>query len=416
MKILMINVVCGIRSTGRICTDLAKTLEEQGHEVKIAYGRERVPSEFEKYAVRIGNNLDVRLHGVQARLADRAGFGSAYVTRRFVRWIEEYNPDVIHLHNIHGYYINVEILFNYLRTCGKKIIWTLHDCWAFTGHSAYCNAVNCNRWIEGCFDCPQRKAYPKSFRDCSEKNWLRKKECFSNIPNMTIVTPSYWLAGLVEKSYLKGATVTTIHNGIDISCFHSDGSLCGDKDLPSDKEDRKNKYGMGGKIVLLGVASVWDEYKGYDTFLKLAEQLPEEFAIVLIGLSAQQTASLPEGILGIERTDSVEQLREIYSMADAFVNPTLEDNYPTTNMEAIACGTPVITYDTGGSKESVNQECGFVVEKGNLEQLKEIILQKKYLQLSENKEAFQKQRQKFDKYLMLEKYMAIYEEDDIENE
>lgn len=410
MKILMINVVCGIRSTGRICTDLARALEEQGHEVKIAYGRGTVPGQYEKYAVRIGNNIDVRLHGVQARLLDKAGFGSVQATRRFVRWIEEYDPDIIHLHNIHGYYINVEILFDYLRKCGKKIIWTLHDCWAFTGHSAYCNAVGCKRWMEGCSDCPQIHAYPKSYRDCSKKNWLRKKECFSNIPNMTIVTPSCWLADLVGKSYLKGADITTIHNGIDLSCFHSDDNLS------MNNEAAKNKYGMSGKVVLLGVASVWDEYKGFDTFLKLAERLPEEFGIVLIGLSAKQIAKLPKPVLGIERTDSVEQLREIYSMADVFVNPTIEDNYPTTNMEAIACGTPVITYNTGGSGESVNEECGFVVGKSDLEQLMRVILEKKYLWLAKNREAFQKQAESFDKYIMLQKYLTIYEEDDTANE
>lgn len=171
MKILMINVVCGIRSTGRICTDLAMALESKGHDVKIAYGREKVPEQFQKYAVRIGSDLSVSLHGVQARLADSAGFGSEKATKRFIEWVREYSPDVIHLHNIHGYYINIEILFEYLKECGKKVIWTLHDCWPFTGHSAYCDAISCERWITGCYDCPQSKAYPKSLVDKSNLNW-----------------------------------------------------------------------------------------------------------------------------------------------------------------------------------------------------------------------------------------------------
>ena len=202
MKVLMINVVCGIRSTGRICTDLATALEAQGHEVKIAYGRENVPEQFQKYAVRIGTDLDVKLHGLRARLLDGAGFGSKRATKKFIEWVKEYDPDVIHLHNIHGYYINVEVLFKYLKSCSKKIIWTLHDCWAFTGHSAYCDAVQCDRWKTGCYECPQISEYPRSVVDRSKLNWKKKREMFTGIPNMILVTPSQWLAGLVKESFL----------------------------------------------------------------------------------------------------------------------------------------------------------------------------------------------------------------------
>ena len=202
MKVLMINSVCGIRSTGRICTDLATALEAQGHEVKIAYGREEVPEKFQKYAVRIGTDLDVKLHGVLARTLDGAGFGSKAVTRKFIQWIKEYNPDVIHLHNLHGYYINLEVLFEYLRAYGKKIIWTLHDCWAFTGHSAYCDAASCEKWKTGCNHCPNIKEYPISYTDRSESNWKKKRIMMTGIPGLTIVTPSHWLAGLVKESFL----------------------------------------------------------------------------------------------------------------------------------------------------------------------------------------------------------------------
>ena len=400
MKILMINVVCGVRSTGRICTDLAEALEEQGHEVKIAYGRETVPQKYERYAVRIGGDTDVRLHALLARTADRAGFGSTAATRRFLHWVEEYDPDVIHLHNIHGYYINVELLFAYLKKCGKRIIWTLHDCWAFTGHSAFCDAADCTRWVDGCFRCPNRTSYPKSYLDRSRDNWKRKRACFSDISDMIIVTPSDWLAALVKKSYLKGNRVVTIHNGIDLSGFRR----------RENAGEQKETYGLGGKTVLLGVAAVWDERKGLDTFIRLAESLPEEFRIMLVGVTARQIAALPEKIVGLERTDSVEQLREIYAMADVFLNPTMEDNYPTTNMEAIACGTPVITYATGGSGESVGEGCGFVIEKGNFDRLRETILQKKYLELAEDGEAFRKQTACFDKYVMLQSYLQLYGE------
>ena len=354
MKVLMINVVCGIRSTGRICTDLATALEAQGHEVKIAYGRENVPEQFQKYAVRIGSDLDVKLHGVKARLLDGAGFGSKRATEKFIEWVKEYNPDVIHLHNIHGYYINVEVLFNYLKECGKKVIWTLHDCWAFTGHTPYCDSVNCERWIRGCYECPLIKAYPSSFVDKSKQNWRKKKEIFSGIKDLTIITPSEWLAGLVRKSFLAEYPVKVINNGIDTSKFY-----------PIESDFRK-KNDLEGKFVLLGVATVFDDMKGYSDFLKLREMLGDEYRIVLVGLTKEQIKNLPNGILGIERTSSVKELAEIYSAADLFLNLSYCENYPTVNIEAISCGTPVLTYKTGGSPEIIEKYGGIVVEQGDV--------------------------------------------------
>lgn len=340
MRVLMINVVCGIRSTGRICTDLATALEKQGHEVRIAYGREDVPEQFKKHAIRIGTDLDIRLHGLKARLFDGCGWGSKRATKRFIEWTKEFDPDIIHLHNIHGYYINIEVLFNYLRTCGKRIIWTLHDCWAFTGHSAYCDAVNCERWITGCYDCPNMKEYPASLVDRSKDNWKKKKVLMDHIPNLTIVTPSEWLAGLVRKSFLAQYPVTIIHNGIDTSQFY-----------PT-KNDFKEFYGVQGKFMLLGVSTSWDEMKGYSDYLKLADMLGDEYKVVLVGLTKDQINKLPQNILGIERTNSVKELAQIYSAADLFLNLSYCENYPTVNLEAISCGTPVLTYDTGGSSES----------------------------------------------------------------
>ena len=351
----MINVVCGIRSTGRICTDLATALEAQGHEVKIAYGRENVPEQFQKYAVRIGTDLDVKLHGVKARLLDGAGFGSKRATEKFIEWAKGYDPDVIHLHNIHGYYINVEVLFNYLKVCGKKIIWTLHDCWAFTGHTPYCDSVNCERWIRGCYECPLIKAYPSSFVDKSKQNWKKKKEIFTGVRGMMIITPSEWLAGLVKKSFLAEYPVKVINNGIDTSKFYHIES------------DFRKKNGLEGKLVLLGVATVFDDMKGYSDFLKLREMLGDEYRIVLVGLTKEQIKNLPKGILGIERTSSIKELAEIYSAADLFLNLSYCENYPTVNIEAMSCGTPVLTYKTGGSPEIVEEYGGIVVEQGDIE-------------------------------------------------
>ena len=353
MKVLMINSVCGIRSTGRICTDLAVELEKQGHDVKIAYGRENVPAEFERFAVKIGSNLDVKVHGIKARAFDAMGFGSTKATKKFIQWVKEYDPDVIHLHNIHGYYINIEILFGYLKTCGKKIIWTLHDCWAFTGNSAYCDAIDCTRWKTGCQNCPQRDVYPKSLTDNSKNNWRKKKEIFTGVPDLTIVTPSNWLKGLVEESFLSEYPVEVIHNGIDTDFFK-----------PMESDFRK-KYGLEDKIIVLGVAAVWEKRKGLDDFISLSQLLDEDHVIVLVGLSEKQKKKLPSNIISVSTRDDVSELVKVYSMANVFVNPTYEDNFPTVNLEAIACGTPVINYNTGGSPESA-EIYGVVVTKGNI--------------------------------------------------
>lgn len=354
MKILMINVVCGIRSTGRICTDLATALEAQGHEVKIAYGRENVPEQFQKYAVRIGTDLDVKLHGVKARLLDGAGFGSKSATVKFIKWVKEYDPDVIHLHNIHGYYINVEVLFDYLKTCGKRVIWTLHDCWAFTGHTAYCDAANCKRWVKGCHNCPLLKEYPASLVDHSKQNWKKKRDVFIGVSDMTIITPSKWLGTWVKHSFLQKYPVKVINNGIDTSQFY-----------PIESDFRKNN-GLEDKFVLLGVATSWNEMKGYSDYLKLAEILGDKYRVVLVGLTKEQMGKLPHNVLGIERTANVQELAKIYTAADLFLNLSYCENYPTVNLESMACGTPVLTYKTGGSPEIIEKYGGWVVEQGNI--------------------------------------------------
>lgn len=387
MKVLMINVVCGIRSTGRICTDLATELEKQGHEVKIAYGRENVPEQFQKYAVRIGNDFDVKLHGLKARLLDGAGFGSKRVTEKFIKWVKEYDPDIIHLHNIHGYYINIEVLFRYLQTCGKKIIWTLHDCWSFTGHCVYFDYVNCNKWEKECNHCPQKKEYPARVGpDFSKRNFNIKKDLFSEIPNLILVTPSQWLANLLSYSYMKKYTVRVIYNGVDTSVFRPV------------KSEIKEKYNCQGKKIVLGVASVWDKRKGLNTFIELADKLNDSYQIVLVGLDKEQKKKLPSKIIAIERTNSIQELVSLYSAAYVFVNPTLEDNYPTTNIEAIACDTPVITYETGGSGESA-KIYGLSVPQKNVTQLINAI---------ENIESIERKKINIDCKNVVQKYLKLY--------
>lgn len=365
MKYLLINSVCGIRSTGRICTDIADSLIELGHEVKIAYGRGNVPKKYEKYAIRINNDVDSMIHCIKSRLYDASGFGSKLATKKFINWIKKYDPDVINIHNIHGYYINVEILFDYLKKCGKPIIWTLHDCWSFTGHCPYFEYANCDKWESGCNKCPQIKEYPKSFIDLSKRNWKIKKNIFTNVPNMHLVTPSQWLADLVTKSFLKNYHVTVIHNNVDRNIFHFT------------ENNLKIEYGIENKKVILGVAAEWNYRKGLVYMEELSKLLNNEYVVVVIGVSKEQKACLPKNMIGITHTSSAIELAKWYSVAEVYINPTLEDNYPTTNLESIACGTPVITFDAGGSKESA---ClfGKVVEKGDLNEVCRIIYNADY--------------------------------------
>ena len=346
MKVLMINSVCGIRSTGRICTDLAEKFIADGHTVKIAYGREIVPDKYKPVSIRIGNKKSVDISGIKSRLLDNEGFNSIDATKKFLKWADEYNPDLLWLHNLHGYYINIELLFNWIKSRpDMQVKWTLHDCWAFTGHCAYFTMAKCEKWKTECDNCVQSKKYPKSlFADCSKKNFNKKKEIFNNVKNMTLITPSEWLAGLVKQSFLKDYNVEVVNNTIDTEVFKPRES------------DFRQRYNLNGKKIVLGVASSWGKAKGLDDLVELSGLLDNDYRMVLVGLTKKQAENVPDSIIKIIRTNNAVELAEIYSAADVFVNPTHQDNYPTVNLEARACGTPVITYNVGGSPESAGYE------------------------------------------------------------
>lgn len=353
MKIFQINSTCGYGSTGRIAVDILKEVEKNGGEGIIAYGRNTAPDGVSSY--KITTETDVKIHGVLSRITDRQGFYSTSATKKLIEKIKEYNPDIIHLHNVHGYYLNIKTLFEFLKEYNKPIVWTLHDCWAFTGHCAYFSFYGCEKWKTECNNCPLKKDYPSSLvLDNSKKNFNEKKELFTSLDNVTLVTPSVWLADLVKESFLQKFSVKVINNGIDLKKFK-----------PT-KSDFREENGLENKQIILGVASVWEERKGLKDFIELSKKLTENQQIVLVGLNDSQLADLPKNIIGIKRTNSVDELAQLYSVADVFVNTTYEDNYPTTNLEAISCGTPVITYRTGGSPESVVEGNGFVVEKGDI--------------------------------------------------
>ena len=371
MKLLIINSVLGFGSTGNIVLDIAKEYDRKGYEVKIAYGRNfKISKEKEvfldKYGVRIGNDVDVYYHVLYTRLTDKHGLASKVSTQNFLKWAEGYDPDILWLHNIHGYYINYEMLFDWIKSRPQmQVKWTLHDCWAFTGHCSHFTYVKCDKWMSGCQSCPQIDQYPNSVSDSSKSNYLRKKAAFTNVQNLTIITPSSWLQDMVKKSYLREYPVEVVYNIIDKKVFKPTESTF------------KQDHGLQDKKMILGVASTWNERKGLDDFIELSKLLDtDKYKIVLVGLDEAQLKDLKDkniDILGLPRTSNVDELVKIYSAADVFVNPTYEDTFPTVNMEAEACGTPVITYDTGGCRETVKDEKSRVIAHGVEEILSAII-------------------------------------------
>ena len=357
MKILQINTTVASGSTGRITEDIANVFISKGWESYIAYGRGT--SKSNSTLIKIGNEWDVYCHWIGTALFDKHARFSTWATKRLIKKIKEIKPNVIGLHNLHGYYINIEILFKYLSTTEIPIVWTLFDCWAFTGHCTYFDDIQCKKWMIGCFDCPKKKKYPTSFvLDNSKANYALKKAISGALPYVNIVVHSLWLKKLVEASFLKSKAINHIHSGIDLKIFK----------INTDHLIR-DRYDLAYKKIILGVASVWDKRKGLSDFIELSKRIDANTRIILVGLNSKQVKELPDNIIPVSRTESVEELAMFYNAADVFVNPTYLDNFPTTNLEALACGTPIITYKTGGSPEAINQDTGIVVEKGNMDQL-----------------------------------------------
>ena len=391
MKILIINSVCGIGSTGRISTDLAEILEKEGHECKVAYGRGFVPENCRKYAVRIGNDLNIKIDGLKTRLFDNAGFNSKAVTKKFLKWVREYNPDLIHLHNIHGYYINIEMLFKFLKELGKPVVWTLHDCWAFTGHCSHYTEAGCYKWQTECSGkCIRKKAYPKSmFISRAKRNFIKKKALFTSLEKLSFITPSEWLAEEARASFLGKYEVKAIPNGVDLDIFK-----------PT-KSNFREKYGLENKKIILGVATAWSNKKGANIFADLSGILGEEYKVVLVGMTKEQAEKMPKEVLVIPRTNNVKELAEIYTAADVFLNLGKEETMGLTTVEAMACGTPAITSNRTAVPEVVDEKSGIVLEDLEIETviggIKEV-LAKDYPNTRSRAEEYEKTAQ-YNKYL-----------------
>lgn len=349
MKVLQINTTVNYGSTGRIAENLGKYTIDQGGQSIIGYGRSGGLSKSN--LIKIGSKVDQAVHLLYTRLFDTHGFHSNSATKNLINEIETINPDIIHLHNLHGYYLNVEILFSFLKKINKPVIWTLHDCWAFTGHCCYYERVGCEKWKTECHKCPLQFLYPESkWIDNSRNNFIAKKEIFNSVENLTIVTVSKWLQSQVKQSFISSYPITTIYNGIDTTVFK-----------PKDQNLLKEKYLYFGKKIILGVANEWSEGKGLNTFIEISKLLANEEIIILIGLNDSQLKTLPSNIVGMGRTKNITELADYYAMSDVFVTPSVAETFGMVVAESLSCGTPCVVNNSSALPELIDETVGIVV-------------------------------------------------------
>lgn len=390
MKVVQINATCGIGSTGKICVGISQVLTATNIKNYIICSR----NNGYPLGIVCTDSRHIKLQALQSKIFGNYGFNSKRATQKMIAELERIQPDVVHLHNIHGHDCNLKMLFTYFRRKGTKLIWTFHDCWAFTAYCPHFSMVKCEKWRTKCSQCIQKHEYSWLF-DRSEELYEKKKALFDGL-DLTIITPSQWLADLVKQSFLKNYPVHVIHNGIDLNVFQ-----------PNEGEFRK-KYCLEDKKIVLGVAFGWGPRKGLDVFVELARRLPDDYKIVLVGTDDSIDKKLPYQILSIHRTQNQQELAQIYSAADVFVNPTREENYPTVNMESFACGTPVLTFETGGSPEILDATCGSVVACDDVDALEKEILRicvdKPY-----SEAACLKKSREFDQNERFKEYLKLYE-------
>lgn len=391
--LLQIDSCLNMLSTGRITESISKLAIDKGWDCYIVHGARYARPGSCMHSIQAVSKMGEYAHFAESLLLDNHGLASRRATKAVIEQIKQIKPDLVQLHCVHGYYMNYKLLFEYLNTTNIPVVWTFHDCWAFTGHCAHFVTAGCDKWKTGCFDCPLKGDYPKSFIDRSRRNYELKKSLFAENRNLHIVSVSEWLANLTRESFLNDKDIHVIHNGVDLKVFYP-------------REVEKST-----RVRVLGVSGVWNKDKGLYDFLKLRDLLDkDQFEIVLIGLTKEQLKDLPDGIIGIERTNSVSELAEYYSSADVFVNPTYADSFPTVNMEALACGTPVITYKTGGSPEIIDDNTGIVIKQGDLDGLVEAINSISEKDKDHYKDACRHRAQKlFDKNMCFKEYLNLYE-------
>ena len=391
MKVVQINTTCGVGSTGSICTGISKILTSDNAENYIIYS---CRSNDYEYGIQCSNYVYSKFQALKSRVLGNYGLNSRKATYNIISELDRIHPDIVHIHNIHGHDCDIELLFDYFRKNRTKLIWTFHYCWTFTAYCPHFSMAKCDLWKTQCSSCVQRREYSWFF-DRSSEIFDRKKKAFEKL-DLTIVTPSQWLADQVRQSFLQSYPVEVIYNGVDIDLFG-----------PIDSNFR-TKYGVENKKLILGVAFDWGKRKGFDVFLELEKRLSKEYKIVLVGTDNNVSKKLPQNIISIHRTQNQRELAEIYAAADVFINPTREEVLGLVNIEALACGTPGITFRSGGSPECYDETCGSVVDCDDIDALeKEIIricTEKPY-----TKEACVKKAKEFDKNERFKEYVELYE-------
>lgn len=403
-KVLQINTVAVNGSTGRITEGIGEAALNRGYDSYVAFGRNNSTGSKSKL-IRIGTDLEVNEHVLETRILDRQGLASCSATRKFVKQLKQIKPDLVHLHNIHGNYLNYQILFRYLAEAKIPVVWTIHDCWPITGHCVHFTAVKCNKWKTGCFNCPRSRSYPQSlFADRSKKNYSDKKTAFTSVDNLYIVPVSNWLGGVMKESFLGEYPIQTIHNGIDITSFYS---------RPDSVTSIREKYNLGDKFVILGVATGWSKENGLYDFIELRKLLDDNYIIVLVGVTDKVKEKLPEGIIGIYKTDSQAELAELYTTANIFVNGSFEETFGLVTAEAMACGTPVIVYNSTACPEIVKPEVGYVIPVSDVNAMKDaILLQKGKSEVEKTKQSEYCTKyalENFDKRNKFNEYVDMYD-------
>lgn len=402
-KLLQINT-CITQSTGRIAQQIGEKAISSGWESYIAFPARAPKIESKSHLIIIGTKRDQYVHALMTRIFDCCGFLSKRATRKLIHAIGDIKPDVVHLHNIHGYYINVPILFDYLKKQSIPVVWTLHDCWAFTGHCVHFTCVNCFKWKTECHDCPRKNSYPNSFVfDRSRHNYRAKRKAYADMPNMTIVPVSYWLGNMAQQSILCGYHIHVIQNGIDVNVFKPRNDAI---------EHIRVQYGLQGKYVILGVATGWSEEVGLSAFIYLRKMLPIDFAIVLVGCTSGIMEKLPKDIVGIPRTNNVDELAEIYSAADILFNASYQETFGLVTAEALSCGTPVVVYDSTACSEIVTSETGYVAPTKDVNRVIDYIVHDAQIspkeRLSRSKKCREYALSHFDKQNKYDEYMQLY--------
>ncbi|AMC92900.1 hypothetical protein AOC36_02540 [Erysipelothrix larvae] len=389
MRIAYINTVLDYGSTGGLVRACAEDMKQKGHEVLMCYGRYDCKSKEDTFF--FGNKLSTWMHFAMTLLFGRHGLHSSFQTRKLLKRLDAFQPDVVHLHNIHGFYLNIEMLFKYLKKKNIRIVWTLHDCWSVSGSSAHFDYDGCEKWDEGCVVCKNTHVYPRVYGfKRQEKNFALKKRLFTSIDidKMTIVTPSHWLEDLIKTTFLNRYHIVTIYNGISLSRF----------------EAKKVQPALD-TVELLGVANVWNKRKGFDDFLELAKMLPKHYHLTLIGLNEKQKDSCPSNVKGILRTSDFHELVKIYQAAHIYLNLSYEETMGLTTVEALACGTPCIVYDKTAVPEVIDTSCGIVCEAGNLSALKSTIESFDFKQFTGDKCV--KRAKLFESAIMLAQYSQV---------